>query len=206
MPPEELFHLPSRREFLRHAAALMGGGWLASHATAIMAAAAEAQESQATAAAFKHLSEAEAATLGALCDQIFPPDLPPGKLPGASELGAPYFIDAALGGFMAGELGTIREGLADLDKRAPGSRHFHELEFDQQTEVVRQVENTPLFGMAHFLTLLGLFAMPSYGGNKDGAAWKMLGYEPRHHWQPPFGYYDDQYVKEHAKENGHAGS
>ena len=208
MPPEEFSNLPSRREFLRHTAAIMGGGWLASHATAILAAAGEAQQSQANSAAFIHLSQAEAATLGALCDQIFPPDLPPGPLPGASELGAVYFIDAALGGFMAGELSTIREGLANLDQRAPDALHFHELEFDRQTEVVRQVENTPLFGMVHFLTLLGLFAMPSYGGNKDGAAWKMLGYEPRHHWQPPFGYYDAQYVKENGStgENGHAGS
>jgi hypothetical protein len=200
--------VPSRREFLKFTAAAMGGGWLVSNASLVMAAARQAQEARASARGFNHLSQAEAATLGALCDQIFPPDLPPGDLPGASELGAVYFIDAAVGGFMAGELATIREGLADLDARSGNSNTFHQLGFDQQTGIVRQVEKTPLFGIVHFLTLLGLFALPSYGGNTDGAAWKMLGYEPRHHWQPPFGYYDEQYTKLNgsAGENGHAGS
>jgi hypothetical protein len=35
--------------------------------------------------------------------------------------------------------------------------------------------------------------MPKYGGNHDKAGWKLLGFEDRHVWQPPFGYYDKDY-------------
>lgn len=192
----------SRREFLKYTASIMGGGWLASHAAQVLAAAEQAQHALGNAAALKQLSAAEGLTLAALCDQIFPPDLPPGDMPGASALGVVYFIDAALGDFMAGAFAMIREGLAGLDKRVGDSSTFHQLGFDQQTELVRQIENTEFFGTVHFLTMCGLFALPSYGGNTNGAAWKMIGYEPRHHWQPPFGYYDARY----AQESGHADS
>ena len=40
------------------------------------------------------------------------------------------------------------------------------------------------------LTLCGMFALPSWGGNRDEAGWKLLGFEDRHAWQPPFGFYD----------------
>jgi hypothetical protein len=70
------------------------------------------------------------------------------------------------------------------------------LGFDQQTELVRAIENTDFFGNMHFLTLCGLFALPSYGGNRDSEAWKMIGFEARHVWQHPFGYYDAQYAEE----------
>ena len=38
--------------------------------------------------------------------------------------------------------------------------------------------------------LIGMFAHPDHGGNYDGAGWKLLGFEPRYVWQPPFGEYD----------------
>ena len=34
------------------------------------------------------------------------------------------------------------------------------------------------------LTLCGMFALPSWGGNRDEAGWKLLGFEDRHAWQP----------------------
>jgi hypothetical protein len=44
------------------------------------------------------------------------------------------------------------------------------------------------------LTLFGMFSTPSYGGNRDGAGWKLLGFEDMHAFQPPFGYYDRNYA------------
>jgi hypothetical protein len=41
-----------------------------------------------------------------------------------------------------------------------------------------------------FLTHCGMFAMPSWGGNKDLAGWNLIGFDSRHAWQPPFGFYD----------------
>jgi len=187
----------TRRDFLTKTASVITGTWMASHGAALFAAAESAQKAMATQSAFNHLTEAEALTLAAIADQVFPPD----DLPGASELGAVYFMDTALGGFMADLMPLIKQGVTDLDNRAAPAT-FHELAFDQQTTIVREIENSPFFGNVHFLTLCGLFALPSYGGNKNGEAWKMIGFEARHVWQAPFGYYDAEY----AKENGHASS
>jgi hypothetical protein len=58
---------------------------------------------------------------------------------------------------------------------------------------LHEVETTAFFATVRRLTLLGLVAMPKYGGNHDKAGWKLLGFEDRHVWQPPFGYYDKDY-------------
>lgn len=187
----------SRREFLRASGSLIGGGWLALNAAAVWAAAEAASEAKSEARDWANLTTEEAAELAAVADQIFPP----GDTPGASEIGAVHFMDAAFGGFMAGPLPMVREGLADLATRAQsaGAERFSGLPFERQTEVLAQVEDTPMFGTLHFLTLCGLFTMPAHGGNRGGLGWKALGFEPRHVWQPPFGAYD-------AEMNDEAGS
>ena len=43
------------------------------------------------------------------------------------------------------------------------------------------------------LTLAGLLALPSYGGNENKAGWKLVGFVDQHAWQPPFGHYDVGY-------------
>jgi len=187
----------TRRDFLTKTASVMAGTWMASHGAALFAAAESAQKARANQSALKNLTETEALTLAAIADQVFPPD----ELPGASELGAVYFMDAALGGFMADLMPLIKQGVTDLDRRAAPAA-FHELSFDEQTDLIRQIETSPFFTNVHFLTLCGLFALPAYGGNRDGEAWKMIGFEARHVWQAPFGYYDAEY----AKENDHASS
>jgi hypothetical protein len=35
--------------------------------------------------------------------------------------------------------------------------------------------------------------MPEYGGNREGLGWKLIGFEDRHIFEPPFGYYDRDY-------------
>ncbi len=185
-------HNKPRREFLSAATRLFGAGWLASHSSLIWAAAETAQQALAAQSGFALLSADEALTLAALADQIFPPD----ETPGASELGAVYFMDAALGGFMTGALPMIQQGIVELDQLAGDPGAFHQLAFDQQTPLVKQLENSPFFGTVHFMTLCGLFAAPSYGGNRQGQAWKLIGFESRHVWQHPFGYYDAHYQGE----------
>jgi hypothetical protein len=44
--------------------------------------------------------------------------------------------------------------------------------------------------MIRFLTIAGTFANPSWGGNRDKIGWRLLGFEDRFVWQPPFGDYD----------------
>lgn len=188
----------TRRHFLQDTTRLLSGSWLATHGALVYAAAGQTQQAMAVHAPYSHLTPTEALTLAALSDQIFPPDV----TPGASQLGAVYFIDAALGSFMASLLPVFQLGVVDLNERSGQNTAFYQLGFDRQTDLVKEIENTPFFGHVHFLTLCGLFALPSYGGNRDSEAWKMIGFEARHTWQHPFGYYDAQY----AEETDHAAS
>ena len=41
-------------------------------------------------------------------------------------------------------------------------------------------------------TLYGFVGNPSYGGNRDRVGWKLIGFEDRMAYQPPFGYYDGE--------------
>lgn len=180
----------SRRAFLAGSGRLAGAGWLALNLPLLLAAGRAAAEQAASGATWATINEQEAATLAAVADQIIPPD----DLPGAAEIGVVHFIDQALAGFMSGAAGALREGLADLERRAqaafPDQGGFAGLPFDEQSAVLREVETTPFFGQMIFLTHCGMFAMPAWGGNRDGGGWALLGFDSRHAWQPPFGYYD----------------
>jgi hypothetical protein len=193
----------SRRTFLADSGRLAGAGWLALNMPVLLAAGRAAAGQAASGAGWVNISVQEAATLAAVADQIIPPD----DLPGAAEIGVVHFIDQALGGFMSGESDVLREGLADLDRRAlaavPDSGGFAGLPFDQQTALVRDIETAPFFNQMIFLTHCGMFAMPTWGGNRDLAGWQLLGFDSRHAWQPPFGYYD---AGQHSADSHDAGS
>lgn len=66
-----------------------------------------------------------------------------------------------------------------------------ELEIDDQMTVMRAIESEPYFGLVRYLTVVGMFSHPSYGGNRDRMGWKLIGFDDRHAWLPPFGYYDE---------------
>lgn len=186
----------SRRGFLAETGKLAGSGWLAFNAPMLLAAGQAAAEQRTAGAGWVHLTAQEAGALGALVDQVIPPD----DLPGAAESGVVYFIDQALGGFMAEAAKPLREGLADLERRTregfPGSGRFADLAFEQQTGLCQSIEATPFFNQVIFLTHCGMFASPAWGGNRDRAGWALLGFDSRHVWQPPFGYYDAQAAEE----------
>jgi hypothetical protein len=178
----------SRRDFIKGAGVLAGGAWLSAHMGEVLAAAAAARSQHQEGAAYRNIDSDVAPVLAAVADQVYPPD----DVAGAVDLGAIHFIDNAIAGFMAGAWPMIRDGLRDFDgrSRAETGLPFHELSFDDQTARLRVAENEPFFGMVHFLTLLGCFTLPEYGGNRDLQGWAQLGFERRHSWQPPFGDYD----------------
>ena len=60
----------------------------------------------------------------------------------------------------------------------------------RSSRISSRIERTPFFDRMRFLTVLGLLALPSYGGNRDKAGWKMVGFVDQHGWEPPFGHYD----------------
>jgi gluconate 2-dehydrogenase gamma chain len=133
------------------------------------------------------LTEAEYATTSAACDRILPSD----EDPGAIDLGVPDYIDQALATDQARWSEKFRAGLRalDLEARKRSGKRYSEAStvaqdnlFDdwqdgspEQSEFVRLFMN---------LTFEGAFGDPSYGGNRDGRGWRLIGFapcEPRHH-------------------------
>jgi gluconate 2-dehydrogenase gamma chain len=185
----ELPRSPSRRTFLRASGGAVGGGWLALQLPGLLALAEAAAAAQDAGAPFLHLSPLEAAGLDAIAARIIPTD----ETPGAREAGVIHFIDQALGDFMAESAGELRAGLASLDAqamRAFEGERFSALQPAAQDELLRGIEDSPFFGLMHFLTVAGMFALPSYGGNRDYIGWQLLGLSHQHAWLPPFGHYD----------------
>jgi gluconate 2-dehydrogenase gamma chain len=180
----------SRRAFLAQAGGMAGSGWLAVNAPLLLAAGQAAEDQRSTGQGWVNMTSRQARSFAAVVDQIIPPD----DLPGASAAGVVYFIDQALGGFAADNGDLLTEGLADLDRRAlaaaSASEGFASLAFEQQTAILEAIDTTPFFNHMIFLTHCGMFAMPSWGGNKDLAGWNLIGFDSRHAWQPPFGFYD----------------
>jgi gluconate 2-dehydrogenase gamma chain len=178
----------SRRAFLQASGGVAGGAWLAMHAPAVLAAAQAALRARQAAEPFRNLSPAGGEGLEAVASRIVPTD----DSPGAREAGVIYFIDQALGGFMAESSGVLLEGMAALDAVA-FERHgepFSKLGPAAQDDLLRGIEETPFFGLVQFLTVAGMFALPEYGGNRDHLGWALLGFDHRHAWAPPFGHYD----------------
>lgn len=180
----------SRRKFLKSGGSAVGASWLAINMPLVLAASQTAVENMHAGGGFKNISSEESAELSAVVNQIIPPD----ETPGAAEIGVVYFIDVALGGFMSDAAPVLRHGFEELQQKTrsafPECDRFSELSFEQQTGMLKSVEDTPLFGMLHFMTLCGMFCLPGYAGNLKNAGWDLLGFDHRHAWQPPFGYYD----------------
>ena len=185
----------SRRMFLRVMGGALGGAWLTLDLSKVAAAAHAAQRAQEEpgqpATAF--LSQAELADVDAITAQIIPSD----STPGAREAGVALFIDRALATFFGRMAPDFRSQLAAFRLRCqsqhPDVSSFAALTSPQQIDFLKLVEGTPFFGRMRLLTLVGLFAMPKYGGNRDGVGWKLLGFQDQHIFSPPFGYYDRDY-------------
>jgi len=147
----------SRRDFLKSSGSVVGASWLGINMPLILSASQTAAKNKEAGASFKNISTEESVELSALADQIIPPD----ETPGASEIGVVYFIDVAFGGFMSNRAPMFRSGLKELQQKVqtayPDIDRFSELSLEQQTEILKSAEDTPLFGMLHFLTLCGMF-------------------------------------------------
>ena len=185
-----------RRQFLAEAGKIAGGSWLAMNAPLVLAAAQSAEEQRVSGKDWQNITPNQALGLEAVVDQIIPAD----DLPGASDAGVVFFIDQALSGFASELSASLKDGMADLDQRAlaasPGSGGFAKLRFEKQTAILEQIDTSLFFNQMIFLTHCGMFAMPSWGGNLNKTGWALLGFDNRHAWQPPFGYYDAQAIAE----------
>lgn len=189
---EPSYGLPSRREFLRASGGVVGWTVLTARFPGAARAAAEARlmASGEQPASLVFLSPAEAAEVEAISALIIPTD----DTPGAREAGAVYFIDRALGAFLSPVAGGFRAGLADFGRRLavahPEASSIADLDAADATAFLTSVEDTQFFNLCWTFTVWGTFADPMHGGNRDEAGWSIIGFEDRHVWHPPFGYYD----------------
>jgi gluconate 2-dehydrogenase gamma chain len=128
----------------------------------------------------------DAQTVAAFAERLMPGD--PGK-PGARDAGVLNYIDLALAGAYADQQDFYRRGLASLDAycRATHNAPFVKLDAARQDAAIKAIEDNKATGFtwpsaaAFFNTLRthtmeGMFADPVYGGNKDFAGWRLVGF------------------------------
>jgi len=121
------------------------------------------------------LSDAQALTLAALCDQIVPAD----DFPSASKAGVVTYIDRQLARTYKRHRNSYRDGLeqADAISRERFGRDVVALSAPQQVEIVGAIErqNRKFFDLLRGHTLEGYYGSPRHGGNRDAQSWRMLG-------------------------------
>jgi gluconate 2-dehydrogenase gamma chain len=131
-------------------------------------------------------NDADAETVAAFTERLMPGA--PGK-PGAGDAGVVNYIDLALAGAYADLQDFYRRGLAQLDKycRKTHGGPFVRLAQAHQDEVIRALEENKageftwptaqaFFNTIRTHTMEGMFADPIYGGNKDFAGWRLIGF------------------------------
>ncbi|HWX25529.1 MAG TPA: gluconate 2-dehydrogenase subunit 3 family protein [Vicinamibacteria bacterium] len=139
----------------------------------------------------KFFSAFEMEMCAAACERVLPRD----EEPGAIDLGVPQFIDSFLDrrrdwldripGREAGTGHGFRQGLRALNRWAfeREGRIFPQLSPERQDAVLRSFEQEGGSSGQNFireltvLTLEGVMADPTYGGNKDRAGWRLIGFE-----------------------------
>ncbi len=185
---------PSRRDFIG-AVAGVSSAWLATRWTGILAAEAyahQATQSPAPATA-RFFSPADAIEIESVVAQIIPTD----DTPGAREAGTIHFIDYALSTFDRAEQPRYVQGLTDLQAKTrelfPAATTFSALDAAQQVKVLTTLEKTEFFALVRQHTIVGFLADPIHGGNRDQIGWKLIGFEGKFDYQPPYGYYDRDY-------------
>jgi gluconate 2-dehydrogenase gamma chain len=77
----------------------------------------------------------------------------------------------------------------------PASASISTLPGDQQIQLIHAIEATDFFELLRTHTMYGFLGNPSYGANRDHIGWKLIGFDDRMAYQPPFGYYDAQEQK-----------
>jgi gluconate 2-dehydrogenase gamma chain len=152
-------------------------------------AAADAAESDLAAATYRHgafFNNDDAKTIAAFAERLMPGA--PGK-PGATDAGVLNYIDIALSGAYSDQQDFYRRGVAQLDAHCAAAygKPFRQLTAIQQDECLGALtqDKAPefiwptaraFFGALRTHTMEGMFSDPVYGGNKDFAGWRLVGF------------------------------
>jgi Gluconate 2-dehydrogenase subunit 3 len=200
----------SRRNFLSQGCSSLSAVWVSAHFPAMLSAARHARESaQSATPKLEFFTPEQADEIDAITSRIIPSD----GTPGAHEAGVVYFIDQALTTFAVEEQVHYREGLPEVAARTkelfPSIEKFSSATPEQQDEILASFDekmpaqrrpNRPRAGGQNFFetmrshTIIAFLLDPDSGGDPNGTGWKVLGRERSHMFQPPFGYYDQNYA------------
>ena len=129
------------------------------------------------------LSPTQTTTLQHLMDRIVPPD----EDPGAWDAGVGDYLLRQLAGDLRDDLPLYRAGLDALNAEAQSS--FSALPSAEQGALLRRIEAGivrhpwPIDPVKFFKTVTqhvmeGYYSDPGNGGNRDSAAWRMIGFVP----------------------------
>ena len=191
----------TRRTFLAQAAASLGLLYLSGLTPEVLAQAhehAKAAPRNLDGQPFRFFTPQQAADYEAFASQIIPTD----DTPGAREANVVRFVDFALSEIEPQNKQDFAKALKALNeqakKTAPQAASFSALTSMQQVEAMKAIEKSGDFGTLKYYTLVGFFGDPADGGNKDEVGWKLIGFEDKFYYAPPFGYYDAQAAKEKA--------
>ena len=191
----------TRRSFLNQAAATLGALSISGLTPEIFAQAhehAKAAPRNFDGQPFRFFTPSQAADYEAFASQIFPTD----ETPGAKEANVVRFVDYALSEIEPQNKADFAKALDALtlqaEKTDPSAKSFAALPPARQVEVMKSFDKTESFGLLKFYTVAGFFGDPSDGGNKDQIGWKLIGFKDDFYYAAPFGYYDEQLMKEKA--------
>ena len=124
---------------------------------------------------WRFFTDLEGRTLGALCDQIVPPD----DYPGAAAAGAVEFLDRQLLRPYRKHRAAYRDGLARTDQLSLSrfGHPFAELSSVQRNDIAHSLEThqREFFELVLNHTMQSFYGSPRHGGNRDAVSWRMLG-------------------------------
>jgi hypothetical protein len=172
-------------------AGTVGGAWLAANSSELLAAATRASRLDTDQLqSFRVLTAEEAREIEAATALIVPSD----DTPGAREARVVHFVDQSLATFAKDQKVGMQSAVAELRKRArrKGASSFAALGEADQIRILEDMEKNAAdqFNTLWSVTLVGMLANPSYGGNFAKAGWKWIGFSDQFSWAAPYGWYD----------------
>lgn len=203
----------TRREILSRSLAGASVAWISAHWPSMLSAAAHARRAAQSSSPpkFEFLTPDQAVEVDAVCARIIPTT----DSPGAREAGVVFFIDRALVTFAKDQQKGFQDGLPEFQARVremfPGTEKFSAATPEQQDQVLSSIEERSaadergafrnssaarsFFETIRIATISGFLIDPDSDrrGNRDAIGWKVIGRDPAHMFQPPFGYYDKDY-------------
>jgi gluconate 2-dehydrogenase gamma chain len=202
-----------RRDFLLRSCSSLTAVWVSAHWPALLSAASHARNAAQSPAAPKleFFTADEAKEIDAITAHIIPTD----GTPGAREAGAVYFIDRALTTFAIDDQKSYREGLPEMQARTreifPAVDKFSAATPEQQDEILHSFDEPTdakpirranrmhpaaktFFETVRSHTIVAFLLDPDAGGDPNGVGWTVIGRAREHMFQPPFGYYDKNYL------------